>query len=103
MLKSYWTRLFLIGLIICCASLCYAQGENISLYNTFATRLDNILGFASSGQYSYVLHWPGGLSVNIYDVTDLMDVNLVSVLPVEYNPTSNYGEFQLLVHSTHFY
>lgn len=98
MLKSYWTRLCLIGLIICCASLCYAQGENISHCSTFMKRIDTISGFASSGQYTYVL---GRNSVrdqfiNIYDVSDIMNIEFVSTTALEIYDNTLYHA--VLVH-----
>ncbi len=76
MSKSVWTRLCLIGLIICCSALCYAQGENISHCSTFLHRIGGIQAFASSGQYSYVLieDW----LIATYDISDIMHVNVLS-------------------------
>lgn len=98
MSKSILNRLCLLGLIICCAVLCHAQEQNISHTSTFLKKIDNISGFVSHGQYAYVLGHNSVIDqfVNTYDVSDNMDVRLVSTTVLEIINSTFYHA--ILVH-----
>lgn len=98
MSKRILNRLCLLGLIICSAVLCHAQGQNISHTNTFLKKINSISGIASHGQYAYVLGHNSVIDqfVNTYDVSDHMDVRLVSTTALEiFNSTFYHA---VLVH-----
>lgn len=93
MRQRYSPSLALVLVLIMSVAFCYAQQGNIEYCGSFANRLGNIAGIASSGSYSFLLNNFSGMDRNIsaFDVSDVMNPQYLSNLHLEASEYAYYS------------
>ena len=91
-MKSLKVCLCTFGLLIALVTCVYAQGANIGESRVLTNNLGGINAFSSSGQYSYVLcvENPNVYLIKVLDVSDNMNIRLLSSTPIASPPFDEY-------------